>query len=360
MNRLLHKYFFTTLLLLVAGTTMAQVTVQQTVDSMQMWIGQQAHIRLQVSLPDGAKLQWPVLKKGQQLSPGLEYLEATKPDTTEHDGQTLTVQRQYTITAWEERIYPIPAMKVSVNGKVYQGTPAAIKVITMEVDTLHPNQFFPPKDVQDNPFLFSEWLPWILLGLLIVPCTILMFYLFIRIKENKPIITTFRIIKRIPPHKRALKEIEQIKEERLPTAENQKTYYTHLTDTLRRYIEERFAFSAMEMTSDEIIEQLKLRGDAAMLQELSDLFRTADLVKFAKHKVHLNENDLNLVNAISFINSNKNEEKVVEERVKPQLDQDTKKRKLHRTATITAFWITGIFIALLLAYIIYNVYQLLN
>ena len=38
------------------------------------------------------------------------------------------------------------------------------------------------------------------------------------------------------------------------------------------------------------------------------LFETADLVKFAKHAPMMNENDMNLVNAIEFINETKVEE----------------------------------------------------
>ncbi len=35
------------------------------------------------------------------------------------------------------------------------------------------------------------------------------------------------------------------------------------------------------------------------------LFQTADLVKFAKHSPLMNENDMNLVNAVEFINNTK-------------------------------------------------------
>src|SRR3712207_8390301 len=56
-------------------------------------------------------------------------------------------------TLFRSRLYPLPALKVKVNGRSYDGTTLALKVLTMDVDTLHPNQFFPPKDVQNNPFL---------------------------------------------------------------------------------------------------------------------------------------------------------------------------------------------------------------
>lgn len=44
-------------------------------------------------------------------------------------------------------------------------------------------------------------------------------------------------------------------------SEDQKAYYTLLTDVLRKYIKERFGFNAMEMTSSEIITRLQNEND---------------------------------------------------------------------------------------------------
>jgi hypothetical protein len=51
---------------------------------------------------------------------------------------------------------------------------------------------------------------------------------------------------------------------------------------------------------------MMLHDDEA-LAELRSLFNTADLVKFAKYSTMVNENDMNLVNAIEFINQTKME-----------------------------------------------------
>ena len=64
----------------------------------------------------------------------------------------------------------------------------------------------------------------------------------------------------------------------------------------------------MEMTSSEIIEQLKTAGDNTMIDELRELFATADLVKFAKYSSLLGEKDMNLVNAIQYIDQTKHDE----------------------------------------------------
>ena len=115
----------------------------------------------------------------------------------------------------------------------------------------------------------------------------------------------------------------------------------------------------MEMTSSEIIERLTQDGDQKSLDELRELFMTADLVKFAKYSTLINENDMNLVNAIEFINQTKLENVPTEETVKPQLSEaDQRSMKTRRVLKVV---ITALLIAcaLLLVYVGYATYQLL-
>ena len=153
------------------------------------------------------------------------------------------------------------------------------------------------------------------------------------------------MVKRLLPHQKAMKEIELIKADRMVQSENQKEYYTKLTDTLRKYIEERYGFKAMEMTSGEIIERLTASQDRAAIDELKELFVTADLVKFAKYSTLINENDKNLVSAIEFINSTKVEHQPAEEIVKPELTAEEKQSVKTRKAlkavisVIVAVWV---------------------
>lgn len=352
------KHILASILFLMPFCAKAQVTVEQMIDSVGILIGQQAHLRLGVTMPDGSSLTWPKIKEQQYITPGVEVVEVAKPDTIAHEGNTLKVERTYTITSFNEHLYAIPPLVVKVNGKQYKGTTSALKVVTVDVDTLHPNQFFGPKDVQNNPFLWAEWAPYFWLSFLVVMLSVTAFYLFIRLKQNKPIITKIRIVRHIPPHKRALNEIEKIKTERMQASEDQKTYYTQLTDTLRKYIQERFGFNAMEMTSNEILEHLQSAGDRKMLDELRDLFQTADLVKFAKYSTLLNENDLNLVNAVNFIDSTKLEDKEVEERIVPKLTDDDRKTRSNRLTIKVLLWAIGFIGMLIIAYVIYNIYLL--
>lgn len=348
-------------LLLLAMTVQvrAQVVVEQTVDSVGILIGEQAHLTLGVTMPRGARLQWPGLKERQYVAPGVEVVSIADGDTVNVENGRVKLERVYTITSFDESLYAIPALQVMVDGKPYKGGTAALKVITMDVDTLHPNQFFPPKDVQNNPFLWSEWSVFFWLSLLVLAMALVGYYLIVRLRENKPIITRVRIVKRVPAHQRALSAIDRIKADHMQTSEDQKTYYTQLTDTLRQYIQERFGFNAMEMTSSEIIDHLQSVGDRKMLDELSELFATADLVKFAKYSTLINENDLNLVNAVNFIDGTKLEGQPIEEKIVPHLSDDDRRKRQSRMTIKVLLWVLGVAMVALLAYIIYNVYLLL-
>jgi hypothetical protein len=335
-------------------------TVEQRIDSLQMLIGQQTILHLKATARKGAKVVMPSFKPQAQIVPGVEVVEQSKGDTMHVGDNQMVVSRDYTITSFDEKVYAIPALNVKIDGKNCHGNPLALKVLTVPVDTVHPNQFYPPKTVQENPFLWSEWsFAFWLSFLLLIVCGA-MLYLHNRLKKNKPIIARIRIIKRVPAHEKALKEINDIKQHHSTSnQETQKEYYTHLTNALREYIVNRFGFNAMEMTSTEIIENLRASGDQKMIDELRMLFSTADLVKFAKYEIPMNENDANLVNAINFIDQTKTNELPKEEKIVPTLSSEDQKSQQQRRLIKTLLWIGGFSAVAILGYIIYQVVMLL-
>ena len=67
------------LLFIAAPAVKAQVTVEATIDSLQLLIGEQAKIKLQVSMDANQKLRLPLLR--DTLVTGVEILDVAKPDT---------------------------------------------------------------------------------------------------------------------------------------------------------------------------------------------------------------------------------------------------------------------------------------
>ena len=332
------------IMLITAGQAQAQqVTVDASIDSLQLLIGEQAKVKLEISMDAKQKLQLPFLR--DTLVKGVEILDIAKPDTQMlNDGKRMLIKQEYTITSFDSALYYLPPFEVMVNGEPYRSKALAVKVYSIPVDTLHPEQFFGPKTVREVPITWDDVSAIVWLTLLMLALGGLAYYLFVRYKDNKPIIKKIKIEPKLPPHQQALKEIERIKGDKTLRTADPKTYYTELTDVLRTYMEERFGFNAMEMTSSEIIDKLQEINDKESIKDLMYLFQTADLVKFAKHSPLMNENDANLINAIDFINETKEKE---EENAKPQPTEITiiEKRSL-RTKILLGAGIVVLAVAL--------------
>ena len=296
----------------------AQVSVEAVIDSIQIFVGQQAHVTLTATAKENAKVEFPQFKPMEYITPGVEVLDRQELEQQPQDNGFVSRSMVYTMTSFDD------------------------------------------KDVQDNPFQWSDWSMPFWLSVLMLFLLAAAYYLYLRLRDNKPIISHIRIVKRLLPHQKAMKEIEQIKADKMVSSENSKEYYTKLTDTLRKYIEERYGFNAMEMTSSEIIEKLMASQDQKSLDELRQLFTTADLVKFAKYSTLINENDANLVNAIDFINQTKLENVPVEETIKPQLSEEDQRSQ--KTRRVLKYFITAIAVVCLalFVYVVYTLYMLLG
>ena len=144
--------------MLVAIPVSAQnVSVEAKIDSTVIFVGQQTGFHLGVTVKNGQKVQFPQYQPLDHIIPGVEVVEILPTDTQKLDDGYLRVSAHYTLTSFEDTLYYIPAIKVKVNDKDFESKSLALKVLTVKVDTLHPNQFYPAKDVQDNPFLWEEW-----------------------------------------------------------------------------------------------------------------------------------------------------------------------------------------------------------
>lgn len=347
-------------LLLITTTARAQVIFDARIDTLILLIGEQRELTLDVTCGAKQKLKMPDYEPMQPLAQDVEIVELLGTDTTFLDeGNRMQVLQRYTITAWDSAFVLLPPFEVEVDGQSYKSNQLALKVLTVPVDTVHVDQFFPPKDIQNNPFSWDDWKPVMWFVGINQLLALILLWIYSRWRENKPLIRIIRRKVKLPPHQVAMTEIERIKADRKWAEEDSKEYYTQLTDTLRNYIKERYGFNATEMTSSEIIERLLQEQDEQALAELRQLFTTADLVKFAKWTTLINENDANLVSAIDFINRTKLENLPQEEAVKPQLSAEDERNLKTRKVLKAVIAVIAVACVGLLGYIIYGVCQLL-
>lgn len=355
------KQLFVLTALLWPSILWSQVTFEARIDTLLMFIGQQRELTFDVTCDEGQTVKMPDLRPGQPLTDVLEVVDCQGTDTTHlNEGKRMQVVQRWNITAFDSALVYLPPFEVEVNGKKYQSKSLAMKVLMMEVDTLHLDQFFPPKDIQDNPFSWDDWKPIFWYSVLAMLAGIMLAYVVVRWRQNKPIIRILRRTPKRPPHQVAMEEIERIKTDRRWADEDSKEYYTLLTDTLRKYIRERYGFNATEMTSTEIIDHLMREQNAQALDELRQLFTTADLVKFAKWTTLINENDANLVSAIDFINQTKVE---VDPKAKPEPEVITVEEEGSRKRSLAmriAMVVLAVGTILLLSYTIWLITDLIR
>lgn len=296
-----------TLIMLFAlahSTLCAQVIVEAHTDTASILIGEQIQMRVKCTVNAGQKVKFPSYSPQQQIVQGVEVVSNGSIDTLVlNNGKRLELTRRYTITSFDSAMYQIPPFKVEVDGKTYASrNSVGLKVSTVAVDLQHPEKFNGPHAVVEQPFEWS-WTMW-LCALLCVAMLAAVVALAVRLTDPKLITRRVIINPPTPAHITAINNIEQIK--RKP-ADDVKLYYMELTEALRTYIEKRFGFNAKEMTTNEIVRHLYETNNEEAMTELKSVLETADLVKFAKHKTTLTEQDQSLMSAMSYVQTTKQE-----------------------------------------------------
>lgn len=347
-------------LLLVSAGLSAQVVVNAEIDNMQIVVGEQAKLSLEVVCDASQRVEMPPFEVGTEVLPNIEMLKVMPVDSTSlNAGKRKQYRQEYLITAWDSALYYLPPLPVMVDDSLYESKSLALKVHTVDVDTLHYDQFYDIKDIEPVPFSPEDW-EWVTVGsvadVVLLLCFILLLVAIIigtpliRIRKRKP---------KEPAHQVALREIERIKTERAWANENAKEYYTRLTDTLRTYIRDRYGFNATEMTSAEIIERLTKEDNQGALNELNALFQTADLVKFAKYETQMNENDANLLTALEYVQQTKREVDPRKEEKNEELTPEVKRSRVYRISLYVAIVVVALAVVALSGWIFYRLRDLL-
>jgi hypothetical protein len=148
------------------------------------------------------------------------------------------------------------------------------------------------------PLTFKEVLPWILLGLGIIGLIVLVVWLCRKYIRKRRAAVQFAE----PPHIVALRKLDRYRGNKMWVPEKQKAFYSGITDTLREYIGARYNIGAMEMTTAEIMRNLKHTDLPQEFQDgLKELFERADFVKFAKYIASDEDNAAALPMAVRFV-----------------------------------------------------------
>lgn len=265
------------ILFLISAVSFAQnPKVKVDVETSQIRIGEQFNYRITVNETDNVILPKLELQ-------GLEVIDSAKVDTLNN----MLIQK-YVITGFDSGAFVIPQQQVFIRNQAYLTDSLLINVATVEIDTTKIKKY-PIKSIKKEPFVFDDFKIYIYI--LLAALAIIGFWIYwfvIRKRKMEEDTPTYRVM---APYEEAMFKLSELDEKLLWQNNKVKQYYSELTEIIRNYIERELKVPALEKTSDEIIEVLldfnetkSINTTKENIQKLKELFREADLVKFAKSK----------------------------------------------------------------------------
>lgn len=163
----------------------------------------------------------------------------------------------------------------------------------------------PIKDILYEPTTIIDYLPWVVIVLLLILLVVGMVIYRKKLRGGKN--TLKEPVQPGPkPYELALKALQDLMDSSYWLIVGDKEFQTAFTLILREYISRRYKLPALEMTSDEMIRSLKLKGlSEAQLFSLNQMLQLADLVKFANASTPEPMYQEFLMKAIAFVDANK-------------------------------------------------------
>ena len=274
----LKLYIF---LFLLSTTVFAQQKqVETSIDTTKNKIGAEFKLTLKTVVSSKSKVVFPKLKN----IGALEVIESYPIDTVKKN-DTYELIKKYGLTQFDSGRYTIPAIKILIDKKPFLSDSLSVEVANVKVDTLQ-QKMYDIKDISTAESGIGSW--WIYLLLLIVILAIGAFVYWYMKKHQKKKIEE-EVYK--TPIEKATSLLNNLEQKELVQKGEIKEYYSELTDIARNYIEEAIHIPAMESTTSELIQAIRLASTKKKMtltpetvENLERVLRQADLVKFAKSK----------------------------------------------------------------------------
>ncbi|MCR9181476.1 MAG: hypothetical protein NXH73_00980 [Flavobacteriaceae bacterium] len=290
-NKLLLLVFLFVFSILFSFSGFSQI--KATIDTTSIKIGEEITYHIEVLTDSSSVVLFP---EGQSFFP-LEVIEFYPTDTTFENEKTKLIKK-YGLTQFDSGRYVIPSQLLRINEKAFYTDSLLVEVADVEVDTLK-QPMFDIKPAIEVPTVKTDWLKYILWGLLIIAIIAALIYFILR--QKKKIEEAKR---QLPPFEEALVALKTLDTSGYLKENKVKDYYSSLTEIVKRYLDREVDDAALESTTDELILKLELHKDSghldfdkATINRLREILKRADLIKFAKMQMesgqaHLDRTDI--------------------------------------------------------------------
>ena len=234
-----------------------------------------------------------------------ELISETKVDTLKQDNG-FRFSKKYGITSFDEGDFIIPKIKIQIGDKLFSTDSKKITVNLVEVDTTKQGlydikpAFDKFSSIEILKLTLKNNYPFILFMIFLV---LTLFYFRSKIVEFfNPLLNIKPTLRPIELIKKRLSDLEKIK---IDSGAEIKFFYSELTFALRIFFEKEVYDKALESTTIELILKLNNLSEIKSfaitedsLNKIEDIFKRADLVKFAKYlpEKSVIKNDLKIIN----------------------------------------------------------------
>ena len=296
-----------TIFALLGGLKAQEVEAKGRVDDTKVQVGKPFTLDLSLKVPYGWFVDWNDFSV-DTLSDQIDIIKRGEVERTADADSNVIVKQQLTLMAFDTGQIQVPSVGLTYARsfddperlKAYTD-PIRLYSTTMAVDTTQ--AYKPIVPPMAAPVKFKEVFPWIL-GVLLL--ALIAFGVWYWLKHRKPKTDADGNIVSgpvIPPYDKAVGDLEQLRQQKLWQSGKVKEYFSSLTDIAREYIEGQFGVNAVEMTTDDILEEVKpLHFPQETYNKLKETMEVADLVKFAKYSTSSLESENAMNSMTEFVN----------------------------------------------------------
>ena len=292
---------------LFGGLKAQNVEVEGKVNDTKVQVGKPFTLDLSLKVPYGWFVEWNDFAI-DTLSEQIDIIKRGNVERTADADSNVIVKQQLTLMTFDIGQIQLPA--VGLKYALSFDDPMRLQAFTEPIDlyatTITVDTTLAYKPIVEPiaaPIRMKEVFPWILAVLLLV---LVGFGIWFFVKRRKTHIDADgNVIKGpvIPPYDKAVSELENLRQQKLWQSGKVKEYFSSLTDIAREYIEGQFGVNAVEMTTDDILEEIKpLHFSTEAYNKLKDTMEVSDLVKFAKYSATPLESDTCLNHMTDFVN----------------------------------------------------------